>query len=181
MSHQHNSQRKRFTAWPQRRLIGLWNICWAFSVLTIYAADPMTVVTAVTRTVCPGIENMSRFWRDWSESLDGDHRIHFVALKLQVYQSMYNSATASEFLWHFGGTPNAAHTRQVVLEVRYMPSVDIVDMFGRLYSELRRACGDLHAHTASHSTSGQIGIHIRDVGIPQPTLGRGFWPHCDRA
>ena len=92
---------------------------------------PMT--TAVTRTVCPGIENMSRFWTDWGESLDGDHRINFVALELQVYESMHNSDTAGGFLWHFGETHNAAHTRQVVLEVHYMPSVDMVDMLSKLH------------------------------------------------
>ena len=41
---------------------------------------PMT--TAMTRTICPAIENMARFWTDWDESLDAEQCIHFAAVAL---------------------------------------------------------------------------------------------------
>ena len=121
---------------------------------------------------------MSRFCTDWSESLDGDHRIHFVALELQVYQSMQHSDTAGGFsqslLAGFCGT-SAGPTMQLIHDKFICLQLTWSTCSAGCISELRRARGDLHELMQQvNQLQNRLGSTLETLASHDPRLAEDF-------
>lgn len=90
------------------------------------------------------LEAMGTYWSAWDEELDENHRVHFAILDIPLFRSMLGHARAAQFRWTCRNSLNPDHRHQTCLEVHLVPSTEIVDLVGRMYTHSRRQQEELH-------------------------------------